>query len=332
MNRTLAALLGRLYREGEGGGDGGGSGGGGSGGGSGGGDSSQGGGGAGGAGDGGGAGGAGDGGQGGGEGQGGQGGQGGEGGTGSGSLVADARRAAEGTAPATIPEKYQVKDKDGKVDEKATQAKLVAAHLDLEKRMGASGGAPPAKVEDYKLELGEGEKELPKFDAKMDGKFRALAIAAGLNNKQYNAIARGGDAYIRELIGGMSEDGYAQARATLVTHYGGLPQLEQAQARAYQAFAAFAREEDMAEIDSIGNHPVFIRVFDRIAAELPEDRLPNFNVNQANADKAEVERLQGDLKSAYWNERDPGHAAAVAKVTAWNQRQTGASKAAFSVG
>lgn len=239
------------------------------------------------------------------------------------SLVAQARRAAQGAAAPTIPDKFIVKNAAGEVDHKATLDKLYPSYTDLEAKLGAHGLPAPAKADDYKLELREGEKELPKVDEKMNAKFRAKAHEMGLNQAQYNNMVRAGNEMIGEILEQASGVSQAAARATLVTHYGSEKAFEAAAGRAYQAFAAYADATDMAEIDSIGDFPVFIRVFDRVRADMREDRVPNFNTSAAATEAAEIEQLQnGDReKSPYWNPKLAGHAAAVERVRAFHERQ-----------
>lgn len=257
----------------------------------------------------------------------------GDGGTGTGdaaSLAAEAKRIAEGTpAPTVIPEKLIVRTADGKgIDHEKTALKIAEGYKALETRMGSAGGAAPEKADDYKLTLGEGEKELPKLDDAMAAKFRERAKAMGLNQAQYNNMVRTGNEFIADVVKGLNLPTYADTRVKLIAHYGSESAYKEAAGRAYQGFAAFADETDLAELDAIGNIPVFVRIFDRIARELPEDKLPTFNSSAAAGEKAEVEKLQGDTKSAYWNPKEPGHAAAVEKVRAFHERQ--ARQTAFS--
>lgn len=239
------------------------------------------------------------------------------------SLVAQARRAAQGAAPATIPDKFVVKNAAGEVDHKATLDKLYPSYSDLEKKLGAHGLPAPEKADDYKLELREGEKELPKVDPAINAKFRARAHEMGLNQAQYNNMVRAGNEIIGEILEGATGVSRAQARTTLIAHYGSEKAFDAAAGRAYQAFAAYADKDDMAEIDSIGDFPVFIRVFDRVRADMREDRVPNFNPSAAATEASEIDQLQnGDrAKSPYWNEKLPGHAAAVERVRAFHERQ-----------
>lgn len=321
MNRLLMALLGGLYREGETGGEGGAGTGTGTGTGTGAADDKGGTG-------------TGDGGTG--DGKGGADDKGAEGNEGKGaagaeSLALEAKRLAEGATSTAIPDKYIVKGADGKaIDHEKTLANVDKARRELETRMGATGGLAPEKADDYKLELAQGEAALPKLDEKMAAAFRATAKASNLNQKQYNEMVRAGNAMIAEVVKGLNlPDGQA-ARVSLVKHYGGEAQYKEAAARAYQGFAAFADATDLAEIDTIGDNPVFIRVFDRIAAELGEEKLPRFNSSAMASEDAEIERLQKDVKSEYWDPKKPGHAAAVAKVTAWHERKTQASNSRFA--
>lgn len=246
------------------------------------------------------------------------------------SLVAEAQRLAQGAAQTQIPDKYVVKAADGKVDHEATARKVAAAHKELETRLGASGGMAPATADDYKLELATGEKEVPKLDAKLGKMFKDSAKAADLNQKQYNAMVRAGNQIIAESVKGLGLPDGAAARASLVAHYGSEAKYKEAAGRAFQGFAAFASEADMAEIDTIGDNPVFIRIFDRIAAELGEDKLPSFNPSVGAAEDAEIERLTKDTKSEYWDPKKPGHEAAGRKVAAWHEKQAAKGKGRFA--
>lgn len=258
----------------------------------------------------------------------GKGAEGGEGGTGAAGdaakagLIAEARRAATGAAQATIPDKFVVKNAAGEIDHKATLDKLYPSYTELEKRAGQGAlGMPPATADEYKLELAAGETKLPELDAQISKDFRAHAKAMGLNQAQYNQMVRVGNAIIEQVVGGVEQANIAQIRTGLIEHYGSEKAYTKALGDAFTAYGAYADEADMAEIDSIGNNPAFIRVMARVRADMREDRVPNFNPTAAANEAAAITELTGNLKSAYWDPKLPGHAAAVAKVQAWHERQ-----------
>lgn len=247
------------------------------------------------------------------------------GGVGPGSLVekaaAAARAAASGQGPGKVPAKLLVTGADGKPDMQATLDKVSAAYLELERVQGSTGNLRPKSSSEYKLEAIEGETAVPKFDPKADNGFRELAHKAGLSNAQYNAIARGGDAIIQSMLRESSEHAMAEAEIALKAHYKTDAAYERALGNAWSAFEAFATDEDKAEMRPFANSPAFIRVMSRVAAELGADRGVNFVGGPSAGEESEINALQNDTKSAYWDAKNPGHESAVAKVKAFREAQ-----------
>mgnify|MGYP007100084534 CR=1 FL=1 len=86
---------------------------------------------------------------------------------------------------------------------------------------------------------------------------------------------------------------------------------------AYNTYAAYADEEEMTAIDSLGNNPYFVRVMAKINREMVED--PGVKPEgMVGGDDIEELMAKG---SPYWDASHPQHKSVKAKVTAFYERQ-----------
>lgn len=179
---------------------------------------------------------------------------------------------------AWIPEKYRVFEGEGdakKLNLEASAQKLAAAHGELEKRAG-QGGLPPEKADDYKVTLPD-DAPFKADDLDQNGlkAFRAAAHGAKLTQAQFDVAMGAHVAAMRQFVEDVSAQGKTLCETELKTDpawqdpktYSGNLKL------AYRTFAAFATPAEAAEIDRIGNNPLFLKILARAGAHLGEDRL-----------------------------------------------------------
>lgn len=177
-------------------------------------------------------------------------------------------------------------------------------------------GLPPKTADDYKYDVPEKVKALGgDVDPKMSKAFRDLAHSKGLNQEQYAAVM---DAYFEhaQVLGNQAAQfSEAACRAELLKVYKTEEELTKANQRAYRAFEAFATPEELEQIDTVGNIPLIVRMFERIGKEIGED--PGVHPD-AILDGESLQQLMrggpGAEDSPYWNQSDPRHAVTKAKV------------------
>lgn len=230
-----------------------------------------------------------------------------------GSLMAKGAAPTPAPAPAgapasPIPEKFHVKKDDGSLDVEATAKKMADAYTNLEKRVG-SGGAPPAKPEDYAPTLPDGmSMEQLKADP-LFASFLKGAHSRGLNNDQVSYVI---EAYQQRLaMSNSPEVGEAELRKVWTTD----DQLQRGLSDSYRATQAFANgdTELAARVEKkFGNDPDFIRLMASVGRELHEDTPPEGTLSMVE---------QGTLESlmaseAYMQAKHPDHAKVVAQVNA----------------
>lgn len=219
--------------------------------------------------------------------------------------------------PKDVPAKYWSAEK-GEVN----YAAWAKSTSDLETRM-RTVGLPPKSADEYKLEVPKEMKDLG-FDldpAQAKG-FRAMSHELGLTQKQYEGVM---GAYLKN-IGALANQASAfseqRARTDLLAHYKTEEGMTKAVQRAYRAFSAFATEQDMELLDTLGNIPAVIRILDKVGAEMGED--PGVHPD-AILDQESLATLMrgkpGAEDSPYWNTNDPRHAATMAKVQAHHEAQ-----------
>lgn len=210
-----------------------------------------------------------------------------------------------------IPEKYRVYVGEGdqkKLDVQASTLKLAEAHAQLESRAGAIG-LPPEKAADYKLpeSLKEANLPLEELDGPALKAFRDRAHAAGYTQKQFDAAIEAHFAGVHEFMTQIGEQGATLARAELEKdpEWAG-DKLTPMTKLAYRTFAAFATPAEMAEIDRIGNNPVFLKVLARAGKDLGEDRLGRGTGVVSVLDQSTLDEYM-KAGSPYWDATHPDH-------------------------
>lgn len=194
---------------------------------------------------------------------------------------------------------------------------LSKSYREAQTRLKGAIAMPPKEATGYEFELAEGE-EFP-IDEALDGAFRDFAIELGLNNKQYNAI-------YREHAKGLAEsrDGYwfgneAKTHTDLVAQHGTETAAAKIKGDAWRTVSEFCTPEEQAAIQKAPSSAVVMNLLARISGELRPDRAPQ-EAGAGSSFETQTQQaiaLRRDTKGAYWNDRAPGHVAAVQQVAAW---------------
>lgn len=229
------------------------------------------------------------------------------------------QQGSQGDPLAGVPAKYQVKGADGKIDVGQTLAKVSAAHAALETRLGA-GDAPPATPEGYKpdavyaaIKTATG-KDLT-LPPETISEFNKFAHDAKLNQAQYDKSLTAWMAAIPRL----AEEGFQHAMKTGTAELEKVwgadakdPKSERMQ-NTYRAFSRFAPEKLRTPevMDQIGNHPVVMQILEAVGRELKSDKAPNDQGGQVTG-ASRLDQIYAD--QAYWNAKDPRHAALVSEA------------------
>ena len=204
------------------------------------------------------------------------------------------------------------------LDERAK--KIAESYTQLEKRVGAIG-LPPENPDGYEFKAPEG---IP-LDPEMAKAFRDEAHALGLTQKQYSAVMT---KYINELgnlpqmMDNFMKSKAAEAKPIMARAWGGEQNLQANLQLANETFGAVfadAPDEVRQNAEYLGNSPAFLYLLARYGKESQEDQ--SLLVGRDLLPQNEIEALMSDSKSAYWDKSNPGHAAAVAKVTKHHEAQ-----------
>ena len=188
---------------------------------------------------------------------------------------------------------------------------------ELENRMRVVG-LPPKTAEEYKFDVPEDIRKLGvDADPAQTKAFRDKALSMGLTQKQYEGIMAEYYQMIPQIAGASENFGSARCGEALKAFYKTDEAVKDSVKAAYQTFAAYADEEEMKAIDSLGNNPYFVRVLAKINREMVED--PGVR-DGAMASAADIEELMAK-GSPYWDASNPQHKSVKAKVTAHFERQ-----------
>lgn len=226
---------------------------------------------------------------------------------------------------AWLPEKHRVFSEDGKtLNLEASARKVAEAYGHAEKRIG-TGDVAPATATDYNVTVpealadkidGEELAKAPDFMAFM-GKMHGL----GLTQKQLDGVTA-------ELLerGVKMREGNAvmdsvecTAALKAVDGWKSDTEYNKQMGQAYQAAKAYAGTNFEAILKDYGNDPRICQLLAAVGAELSEDRQAS-----PEAQGQLTESLDTLMTSkAYLNDRDPQHAATMAKVNELQTRVAG---------
>ena len=188
---------------------------------------------------------------------------------------------------------------------------------ELENRMRVVG-LPPKVADEYKFEVPEDIRKLGvDADPVQTKAFRDKALAMGLTQKQYEGIMNEYYAMIPQIAGASENFGMARCGEALKSFYKTDEAVKDSVKAAYQTYAAYADEEEMKAIDSLGNNPYFVRVMAKINRELVEDE----GVRQPGIASGEDIETMMAKDSPYWDANHPQHKSVKEKVAAHFERQ-----------
>ena len=179
-------------------------------------------------------------------------------------------------------------------------------------------GLPPKSADEYKFEPPAALKEAGvDMDPDRSKAFRDEAFKAGLTQKQYEFVMSKYYGNLDELV---SHGGRVDRTATLkaLTDHYKSPEAVQANVKAaYDVFAAYADEDEMKDIYRVVNDPVAVRVLAKINKELQED--PGVKPESILTGES-IDELMAK-GSPYWDAAHPQHARVKAKVAAHYEAQ-----------
>lgn len=177
-----------------------------------------------------------------------------------------------------IPEKYQVKDKDGKaIDVAASARNGFKALTELQKRM-VDVGLPPDDPEKYELtaptgfDLAELKKD-PLFASALKGYH-----AVGMTNKQVQTVINDMAKFIPEIAAAAVEQNSEAAVANLQLVWKTPEEMTRNVQASLRGATALAKSIglDFKEVEAygLGNNPLFIRLMAEYARQSGEDSAP----------------------------------------------------------
>lgn len=228
---------------------------------------------------------------------------------GSGPAAAPAAAGGGADAPASVPEKYLVKNEDGTPNWEASALKQAQGYQHLAQKLGTD--APPKTPEEYAPELPQGlTLDALKTDPMFAG-FLKGAHAKGLSNAQVSYVLGEFQQRMQLMEDQKSDPGVAEAELGKV--WTTPQQMEKGLANSFRGAKAFAADDEHAKRldEKFGNDPDFIRLMAKVGSELGEDRPPE------GLSSVEQESLESLMSSAaYTDAKNPQHASTVAKVRA----------------
>lgn len=216
-----------------------------------------------------------------------------------------------------IPEKFQVKKEDGTVDFEASGQKLAQAYSNLEKRLGA-GGALPKSAEEYQVAVPDALKEhwKPEED-KLFQDFRARAFENKVPQEAFDFMMGEYFNLAPQLVGGAKQLSADECVAELKKDWSTPEQYKQELNTAYRGLVGYAGEDAEGLMADYGNDPRFIRMMNRMGAEMGEDK--SLHNDGTTTSEETVQQLMAS--KAYTDPKDPQHAAVSAKVKAFFDAQ-----------
>lgn len=211
-----------------------------------------------------------------------------------------------------VPEKFVVKKEDGSLDWESVAKKSIGSFLWAEKKIGQEGQAPASESE-YKLDyskLGENFK----IEAEQEKKMLKHFHGKGWSNKRLQEVFDYfGDIYGEGLK--LHDEKTKEASKAVVTElreeWGDSAELHKSNINAaFDALADDRMRQDKGKIghDLQATYRALLVVMARVGADYLEDTPVKA---EAFAEET-IESLQ--RSKAYWDPKDPEHAAAVRKV------------------
>ncbi len=215
--------------------------------------------------------------------------------------------------PQNIPEKYRVNGEDGELDITATMRKVDEHRSALEKRLGV-GDIRPKTADEYKLPDSDLFKAVP-LDEVSAKAFRDDAHKAGLSQSQYEFVMGKYAALAPALVNAGQQETVDSTVASLKEVWKG-----DYEANIKESFRAVSRVAESAgipydEVDkAIGNNPVAIRLFAKLASEMREDATPAAANGSPGAGAQTYNEYIAENFAAYSDPRNPQHASVTARA------------------
>ena len=219
--------------------------------------------------------------------------------------------------PAAIPEKYQVKKEDGSLDIEASSLKLSEAYSHLEKRMG-SGDLPPRSADEYQLNLPDAFKDTDFSGDQLLSQFKQDALAKGFTQEQFDFVMGKYFEIAPGLMSGAKQLSLDDCVADLKTEWKTDKRYEAEMQQAQNAARAFGDKDAEGLMQDYGSDPRFVRLLNRVGAELKEDSSFGPDVSWSRGES--VESLM--TSEAYNNAKHPDHAKVSAQVSAYHKANT----------
>lgn len=219
--------------------------------------------------------------------------------------------------------------------------KLAKSYLELESLVGRKGLIPPTdkdgpevharfraalgvpeKPEGYDLKAPEGLPDGLWSDDAAQG-YAALAHKHGLTPAQAQGLAA---EFMAMQAQAMPNPGEAMkaAETTLRQEWGAAYGAKVEHAN--RALRQFGGEDlvDLMAATGLGNDPRVVKMMAAIGEAMAEDTPAGMGQGRSgvltpNEAREEITRIMGDREGAYWNKRDPAHAATVARVTSLHE-------------
>lgn len=185
---------------------------------------------------------------------------------------------------------------------------------DIFNKLGRPENAAGYKYE--KLKVPEGVQ----WSDEHEGKFKEVAHSLGLTNNQLSGVMKWYGEYLNQASPAPDHAALQQAgREALLKEFGSETIVNQKLALAQRLLVAHGDKAlvDLVEQSGIGNDPAFIKLMAKFGSQAAEKGIINGEVKGAmNVDQIgqEIAALRGDPKSAYNDEKNPGHDAAVQRM------------------
>lgn len=198
-----------------------------------------------------------------------------------------------------LPEKYQVKGADGKLDLAASSKKLSEGYAAAAKRIG-TGDLPPETPDAYTFKVPDTLKDAPVSEVLQP--FRERAHKAGLTQAQFEFVAGEYFELVPQMLDGAAKVSADQARAELQKVWTSPGDYEQNLSAAQRAVASVPEALQGQLHEKLGTDPVFLQFAAALGREMREDRPPGGGGGDGDR-AATMEQLMAH--PAY---RDPKHA------------------------
>lgn len=218
---------------------------------------------------------------------------------------------------AWLPEKYRVKDAEGKLDIAASSKKLGEGYAAAEKRIG-TGAIAPETPDAYKFTPPEALKDVP-LDEGLTKSFREKAHKAGFTQDQFQFVMSEYFDMVPALLDGKTAATAAEAREQLQKVWATPADLAANMSSAERAVAGVPESMREELKTRYGTDPLFWQFAAHYGKQMQEDRPPTGTVTTAAP--SDVDALMAT--PAYRDKKHPEHAAVSARVVEIQKKRYG---------